>query len=620
MKRGLTTIAVLGALVWLLAACGKGENQIVTVVKEVPVEKEVIKEVQKEVIVTQEVIKEVPKEVIKEVEKVVTRESVVEKEVVVTREVVKEVVRTVEVETEKVLIATPTPLTGGQPKFGGTLRSVSQASIGAIDPGFSNFSVVTRIASQFYETLFGWDKDLQAAPRLIDKWSLGSDGLTYTFKLRSGVKFHDGSDLDSADAVASVKRWVSGGAPAAGIIRRFVPEDFVSAVDGLTFTFTLNEPLGALIDMMGIPHPMPPIQTSEMAATPFTEHVSENIGTGPFKMVEWRQGDRIIMERNENYKARTDASCPGCYAGATIAYLDGVVFLEIPDEETKIAGLETGEWDVVDSVALDFYKRLNDNPKLQVAIYKPGHRSNVYLNPQISPFSYQKARQALMTAIDVEDFMFALGDRDVWIICPALYYCGTPYETDFGSRYDVETSQGTRTIGYDINDMETAQILLSDSDYAGETAVLLNPTDYGTITPLGHVLKPVMQEIGFNVEMPALDWATIVSMFGNTDSYSAATDWYEHYAVGNPAVDHLSSGAYDFILRDEQLIQLQLDFARETDFDKRFEIAEQMQARRYEVVTSLSLGIWFGVIPATNKLKNFEVKAKPFYANVWLEE
>ena len=85
---------------------------------------------------------------------------------------------------------------------------------------------------------------------------------------------------------------------------------------------------------------------------------------------------------------------------------------------------------------------------------------------------------------------------------------------------------------------------MNESDYAGETAVILNPTDYGTITPLGPVLKSVMEDIGYAVEMPALDWATVTSMFGNTDSYSLATDWYSHWCCGNPIQDHLISARW----------------------------------------------------------------------------
>ena len=607
MALASAAVVVVVVLVVDLASFGAGETEVVEKIVEVPVVEEKVFEVQVEKVV------EVETQKIVEVEKVV--------EVEVEKIVEVEVERVIEVETEKILVATPTPdvgLTG--PQFGGDLRVVSQGSISTLDPVFSLFYVVNAVATQIYEGLYGWDGNLQAQPRLAESFTTNADGTEYTFKLRSGIEFHSGEAFTSADAIASINRWRDAGTPAAGIVRRFTDDDALQVVDDTTFTWTFNEPLGSVIFILGIPHGLMPMVPEEMAATPFTEPVPENVGTGAYKFVEWLQGDRVVLERNDGFISRSEESSPGAYAGENIAYLDTLTFLEIPDEETKIAGLETGEWDVVDGAAFDFFQRLTDNPDIGVALYRPGNRSNVYLNPQIPPFSYLKGRQALMTGIDVEDFMFALGPNDLWITCPALYWCGTPLETDIGARFDVELADGsTATIGYDVNNMALAQQLLAESDYAGETAVILNPTDYGTITPLGPVLKSVMEDIGYAVEMPALDWATVTSMFGNTDSYSLATDWYSHWCCGNPIQDHLISGTLDFIIRDEDLINLQLEFVRETDAGKRFEIVEEIQTLRWRKVTSLSLGQFFPIVPHTDDLKGFEVKAIPFYVNTWLE-
>ena len=592
MKR-FTIALVLSAIIAIVAAACASDPEIVEKIVEVPVVEEKIVEV--------------------EVEKVVE----VETEKIVEVEVEK----VIEIETEKILVATPTPDVGTTgPQFGGDLRVVSQGSISTLDPVFSLFYVVGAVGTQMFQGLYGWDANLQSQPRVAESFTLSEDGTEYTFKVRTEVTFHNGDTFKASDAVASINRWRDGGTPAAGMVRRFTDDDALQAVDDSTFTWTFNEPLGAVVFILGIPAGLMPMVPEEMAATPFTEPTPENIGTGAYKFVEWLQGDKVVLERHEGFVARSEPSTPGAYAGENIAYLDTVTFLEIPDEETKIAGLETGEWDVVDGAAFDFFQRLTENPDVGVALYKPGNRSNVYLNPQIPPFSYQKGRQALMTGIDVEDFMFALGPNDLWITCPALYWCGTPLETDIGARFDVELSDGTTTtIGYDVNNMDVARQLLAESDYAGETAVILNPTDYGTITPLGPVLKSVMEDIGYAVEMPALDWATVTSMFGNTDSYSLATDWYSHWCCGNPIQDHLISGTLDFIIRDEELINLQLEFVRETDAAKRFEIVEEIQTLRWQKVTSLSLGQFFPIVPHTSDLKGFEVKALPFYVNTWLE-
>ena len=601
-----------------LACAGEAETpapQIIEVEKIVTVEVITEREVVREVPVEREVVREVEVERIVEVEKVVTVEVVQEVEVVMEKIVTVEVEKVVEV--EKILIATPTPPPAGEPRFGGTLRITSQGSISQLDPVYTAFYVTNAVSSHIFETLFGWNTNLEAQPRMVKSWDVSSDGLVYNFTLRDGQTFHNGRTVQSVDIIASVNRWRDAGSPGAGVIRKFSEDDWLTAVDDSTMRATLTEPLGALVFILGLPHFGSFMMPESQASTSFSEPVPELIGSGAYKFSLWEPGNQVALDRFADYVPRNE---PGNgYVGASIAYFDRLIWLEIPDEETKVAGLQTAEWDVVDSAAFDFLKRLQDDPELQVGLYKPGMRSNIYLNPQIPPFSYLEARQALQTGISVEDFMYALGDSDVWIVCAALYYCGTPLAVDDGERFDVETSAGTRTIGYNIQDMETAQLLLNDSDYAGETTVILNPTDYGTITPLGLVLQPVMREIGFIVEMPAYDWATVTSMFGNTDSYGLATDWYSHWCCGTPVQDHLISGTLDFIIKDEELLNLQLSFVREPDAAARLDIVREINRQRFQKVTSLSLGQFFPITPATIDLKNFNISALPFYTNTWFE-
>ena len=192
MRRFLIPVVLLSALIALFAAACSAEPEVIVEEKIVEVEKEVVKEVEVEV------------------------EKVVEKEVVVEVEKLVEV----EVETEKILVATPTPDVGTSgPQSGGDLKIVSQGSISTIDPVFSLFYVVNAVASQMYEGLYGWDGNLEAQPRTADSFTTNADGTEYTFTIRDGIKFHDGSDLDSGDAIASIKRWRDGGSPAAGVVR-----------------------------------------------------------------------------------------------------------------------------------------------------------------------------------------------------------------------------------------------------------------------------------------------------------------------------------------------------------------------------------------------------------------
>ena len=184
---GIVAMMVLSAV---LVACSAEEvaapdpiirevEKIVTV--EVPVEREVIKQVE----VIKEVIKEVEVERLVEVERIVTVEVETEVEVVVEKIVTVEVER--EVEIERVLVATPTPPSTGTPRFGGTLRIVSQASIASLDPIWTSAYVTIAVSTHMYEGLFGLDSNLASAPRMVSGWSLSSDAKTYTMTLREGL-------------------------------------------------------------------------------------------------------------------------------------------------------------------------------------------------------------------------------------------------------------------------------------------------------------------------------------------------------------------------------------------------------------------------------------------------
>ncbi len=543
-----------------------------------------------------------------EVEKVV--EKIVEVEVAgetktVEVEKIVEIEVEVEVEREKVLIATPTPVAAGVPRFGGALRIVAQGSIASIDPVWSVFYVTNAVASHIYETPFGWNNRLETRERLVGDWTLSDDSLTYTFNLRPGVTFHNGEAMTSNDVVPSILRWRDSPFAATSIARNFIEEDAVVAVDNDTFTITLTEQMGSLLYLLGMAHGTPYIQPADLAATPATTEVTTRIGTGAYKFKDWDFGNKLTIERHDAYIPRTEPDSN--YTGRSIAYIDEISWLEVPDPETAVAGLETGEWDAIDGAGFDFFKRFTDDPNIAVSQYKPGNHAWLALNPQISPFNDKKARQALLAGINAEDFMFSLGPDDLWIKCGAVYFCGTPLEVEDGLEF------------YDQDDLARAKTLLAESSYAGETVVILNPTDYATITPLGLVAQPLMDAIGFNTDMPALDWAAVTSNIGNTGTYSMFTAWSAHFDTGHPIMDINISGTIDWMIRDEELTDLQLEYVRAPNDAAQMAIVKEIQTQYYDKVPSVALGQFFPMVATTSALKNFEINALPFYTNAWLE-
>ena len=509
----------------------------------------------------------------------------------------------VSVPTEVIEEATPFS------KFGGTLRVVSQASIPSLDPAFGGAYVITAVSSHIYETLFSWDANVEDQPVLVDTWNTSADGLTWSFTLREDKHFTDGAQLTADDVRSTFERWLQGWYSIASLMREFQDENSFVVTGDHSFDIVLNEPTGAVIMSLAKPYGSPRIMPSRIDdGLLSTEQATEWVGSGAYKFVDWRQGDRITLERNDDYESRDGAT--SLYTGEQIAYIDQLIWLEIPDEETKIAGLKTGEWDVVDGAGLDFYAELKANPELTVPTYKPGHRSNLLI-PANAPFGEggSKARMALQTGLDIANVMASLGPQELWTLCPAIFYCGTRWETDAGADEF-----------YNLNDKETARALLAESDYDGETLILLNPTDYSTISPTGFVVKQEMEEMGFVVEMPALDWATIITRFGNAESFALATSWDVHWNSTSP-LEHEAIGATQPLWPPpiKKLHDLRKQFAQAGTEAEQLRLVDEIQIEFYRNAPAVYEGVFYSLFPATAALKNFEVKAFPYYTNTWLE-
>ena len=506
----------------------------------------------------------------------------------------------------------PAPATG--PKSGGQLRVTSQASIPSLDGVFSGAYVTAALAVHLTHRLFEWNNDLEAKPMLVESFDLSSDGLSWSFEVRDGITFHDGSALDTDDVIPSLERQMSNFHFAPKLLKsEFVADPAFQKVDSHSFNLNLREPFGQVPTTFAAPWGGGPIIPSEMAATVAQEATPEFLGSGPYKFKQWDQGDKIILERFEDYKA---IGTPGSYlADIHNQYLDEIVWLEIPDEETKMAGLESGQWDIVDGASLDFYQRAKNNSDIYVPIYKPGHRSGININHNVHPFDKKEARQALYAGLDIEAIMSAMGDPELWNMCAALYHCNTPLETFVGE-----------DVYYEV-DIERAKSLLKEAGYNGEPIQLFNPTDYATITPIGLALKPMLEEIGFVVDMPAQDWATMIANSKKRE-YALFTTWNAHWSEsGDPIrMAFLWPGdpedpAYRIDRpNDENYKRMIIEYAKATTHEEAMAKVEEIQEYWYENVPLIYLGEWFSIFPARNYVKNFDVKAFPIYTNVWLDK
>src|SRR5882672_8971687 len=286
-------------------------------------------------------------------------------------------------------------------KKGGVLRIGNLGEPPALDAHWTTASITETLTNHIYEGLFSLDSSNRPTPMLAESYTVSKDGLTYTFKLRQGVKFHNGKEMSSEDVVASLNRWGKQSIYGKGLFTQVAE---LRAVDPATVEMRLKEKSAIVLISLAVPNNFGAIYPKEIAEK-FAPEVktTEYVGTGPFKLVEWKPDQYIRMVRFDDYKTRNEK--PNGYGGGKTAYVDEVRFQPVPEVATRVAQVETGELDFADDLNLDAYDRLSKNPNLRPIVAKGNSWLVAVLNKKEGLMTSQKLRQAWQAAIDIEPIM-----------------------------------------------------------------------------------------------------------------------------------------------------------------------------------------------------------------------
>jgi peptide/nickel transport system substrate-binding protein len=497
---------------------------------------------------------------------------------------------------------------------GGTLRFIPHADLKNIDPIWTTAYITRNHGYMIYDTLFSLDANLQPQPQMVDTWSVSPDGLTYTFTLRPGLKWHDGAPVRAADCVASIKRW----GKRDGMGQKLM--DFTKSldvVDDRTFTLTLKEPYGLVLHSLAkISSNVPFMMPERVAKTdPFTQ-IKEKIGSGPFIFVEkeWVPGSKVVYVRNPDYIPRPEPA--SLAAGGKRVYVDRVEWIYIPDQATAQAALAAGEVDYFESPQTDLLPLLESNPDITVAIADPlGSQGWLRPNHLYPPFNNKKARQALLWMVNQEDYMRAVaGDPKFWRTCPAYFVCGTPLETDAGS--DALMTQ----------DFAKAKQLLKEAGYDGRPVILMDPTDIPTLHNATLVTAQLLRKIGVNLQVQAMDWSTLTSRRAEKKPPEEGgwnlfhTSWIAP-DVFNPVANIGISGgckekAWFGWPCDERLEKLRDAWSRTTDPAEQKRLATEIQRVAYDNVPYVITGQYFHARAYRKNIKGVIAAPVPFLWNI----
>ena len=458
-----------------------------------------------------------------------------------------------------------------------------------LDPVFTP-SVVTRaFGYMVWDTLVGVDSRGELRPQMLESWQNSDDRLTWTFKLRPGLEWSDGTPVTAEDCVLSIRRW--GARDGLGRQLMAAARD-LRAVDAGTFVLELSRPFGQVLEALGkaatlVPFMMP----ARLAQTPPNQQIAEVVGSGPFtfRREDWRAGDRVVFGRNPRYRPRPEPA--DGLAGGKVVHFDRAEFVSIPDHSTKVAALQAGEIDYVERAPLDFIEALRRDRRVVVTRGLGGGQifGVLTLNHTQPPFDNVLLRRALQQAIQQPEVVAALGLPADMVRerCLTLYMCGGPYETEAGA-------EPLRRAG-----TERARALLREAGYGGERVVVLHARDSALIDPIAMVAVDQMRRAGFNLDVRTTDWSTVAQLRTRREPVEQGgwsvvplvwTGFDMENPIVNPAMVYNCANVYPGWWCDEAQVPLLQRFAAEGDPAKRREIAAELQARAHENVSVVTLG------------------------------
>jgi peptide/nickel transport system substrate-binding protein len=469
-----------------------------------------------------------------------------------------------------------------------TITAVMHSDLRLLDPIITTAYIQRDYGYMVYDTLLAMDANFKIQPQMAD-WKVSGDKLTYTFTLRDGLKWHDGTPVTAEDCVASLKRW-----EARDTMGQKLADYTASleATDAKTITLKLKQPYGLVLESIGKPSSVVPfMMPKRVADTPPDKAITETIGSGPFKFVkaEFQPGVKAVFVKNTDYVPRKEP--PSWTAGGKVVKVDRVEWVTMPDAQTAINALQSGDIDFLENPSFDLLPVLQANPDLKIEVLnKLGFQTLGRMNFIHPPFNNVKVRRAAFLALNQKNVLDALvGNPEYYKVCGAVFGCGTPLATDVGSESLVKG-----------DGMAEAKKELAASGYDGTPVVIMGPGDVTTLKAQPIVAAQLLREAGFKVDLQATDWQTVVSRRASQkpDSEGGWDMFFTNWVaadIWNPIANASVSGRGKdggwFGWADDPKVEaLRAEFAGATNPEDQKKIAAEIQKEVYDQVIYVPLG------------------------------
>jgi len=471
-----------------------------------------------------------------------------------------------------------------------------------LDPHFSTSIATRNVSMHIFEQLVTRDERNSVMPELAESWQVSADGLTYTFRIRTGVKFHNGKELTAADVKASFERYKRMGLAKVTL----APVASMEVQDASTFVIKVSQPQPVFLEELSafvVPIAIIPAEQADREGGKL-----ELVGTGPMQFVEWIPDSHIRLKRFEAYVPDGRYKGSEGFGGRKEVWYDTVDFKIVKEPGARVAGLESGQLQIIEDLPAESAKRLAGSKTIVLHDLKDFWLHGAWVNHHRPPTNDLRVRRAIQIALDMEEIMEIATDGS-YKLQPGLQYPGNPYYVSNGEAL------------YNAKDPKKAASLLKEAGYKGEELVIITNSSYQSMYKAAQIVSEQLKAIGMKVRVDVFDWATAINHRRNKEAWNL---WFTGQGSG-PSVGPFSalkdvvSPQNNQFVADPTLDKLFAELVSGESFEIRKATFGRFQERVYDQVLFLKFGDLVRKQAVRANVKGFKPYRIPRLWNVWTE-
>ena len=466
-----------------------------------------------------------------------------------------------------------------------TLTWAQGADVTSLDPHQGKETPAVQVNTQIFDTLVTVDPETnEVVPQIVESWEQ-TDDQTYVFKIREGIKFHDGSDLTAEDVKFSLDR--ARNSAAVSYIVNFIEE--VTVDDDHTVTVKTTAPYAPTLRNLAIPFaaivPKAVVEADENA------FIQNPVGSGPYKFVEWNHGDHVTLKAFDDY-----------YAGKPET--ENLIMKVIPETSQRTIALETGEVDLAYDLAVNDIPKVNSDDKLTVYEIPSLTCWYVSMNMNKKPFDNPKVREAMSMAIDRQTIIDTInagsGQTADAIIAPAVF--------------------GYYSTGVKEYNPTKAKELLAEAGYPNGFSTTLWVNDNQSRIEMCQAMQAMLLEVGVQCNLEVLEFGSFISRTTAGDHDLAYFGWttssgdadYSYYSLEH-STQQGAAGNRSF-LADPDVDKLIEEARSNTNEEERKELYKELAIKLDEINNNIPVYYSSINVGANKKVEGFVMDANGYHS------